>query len=124
MNINISNSSGEPIYLQISNQIKTMILEGKLKEGEPIPSMRVLATELRISFMTIKRAYEELERDGFIESYTGRGSFVKAQNLEIYREEQIKRIEALLTEAGDTARKAGISMEELHELLDLVNENE
>ncbi|MDD6400129.1 MAG: GntR family transcriptional regulator [Lachnospiraceae bacterium] len=124
MNINISNSSGEPIYLQISNQIKTMILEGKLKEGEPIPSMRVLATELRISFMTTKRAYEELERDGFIESYTGRGSFVKAQNLEIYREEQIKRIEALLTEAGDTARKAGISMEELHELLDLVNENE
>ena len=124
MNINISNSSGEPIYLQISNQIKTMILEGKLKEGEPIPSMRVLATELRISFMTTKRAYEELERDGFIESYTGRGSFVKAQNLEIYREEQIKRIEALLTEAGDTARKAGISMQELHELLDLVNENE
>ena len=124
MNINISNSSGEPIYLQISNQIKTMILEGKLKEGEPIPSMRVLATELRISFMTTKRAYEELERDGFIERYTGRGSFVKAQNLEIYREEQIKRIEALLTEAGDTARKAGISMEELHELLDLVNENE
>lgn len=121
MNINISNSSGEPIYLQISNQIKTMILEGKLKEGDSIPSMRVLATELRISFMTTKRAYEELERDGFIESYTGRGSFVKAQNLEIYKEEQIKRIEALLTEAGDTARKAGISMEELHELLDLVN---
>lgn len=121
MNINISNSSGEPIYLQISNQIKTMILEGKLKEGDSIPSMRVLATELRISFMTTKRAYEELERDGFIESYTGRGSFVKTQNLEIYKEEQIKRIEALLTEAGDTARKAGISMEELHELLDLVN---
>ena len=81
MNINISNSSGEPIYLQIANQIKTMILEGKLKEGEALPSMRILATELRISFMTTKRAYEELERDGFIESYTGKGSFVKAQNL-------------------------------------------
>ena len=92
MNINISNSSGEPIYLQISNQIKTMILEGKLKEGDSIPSMRVLATELRISFMTTKRAYEELERDGFIESYTGRGSFVKAQNLELYKEEQIRRV--------------------------------
>ena len=92
MNINISNSSGEPIYLQISNQIKTMILEGKLKEGEALPSMRVLATELRISFMTTKRAYEELERDGFIESYTGKGSVVKEQNLEIYREEKIKRI--------------------------------
>ena len=121
MNINISNSSGEPIYLQIVNQIKTLILEGKLCEGEALPSMRVLATELRISFMTTKRAYEELERDGFIESYTGKGSFVKAQNLEIYREEQIRRIEALLMEAGDAARKAGLSMEELHELLDLVN---
>ena len=124
MNINISNSSGEPIYLQIADQIKTMILEGKLKEGEALPSMRVLATELRISFMTTKRAYEELERDGFIESYTGRGSFVKAQNLELYREEQIKRIESLLMEAGDTARKAGLTMEELHELLDLVNGGE
>ena len=122
MNINISNSSGEPIYLQISNQIKTMILEGKLKEGDSIPSMRVLATELRISFMTTKRAYEELERDGFIESYTGRGSFVKAQNLELYKEEQIRRVETLLLEAVDTAKKAGISMSELHELLDLVNE--
>ena len=121
MNINISNSSGEPIYLQIVNQIKTLILEGKLSEGEALPSMRVLATELRISFMTTKRAYEELERDGFIESYTGKGSFVKAQNIEIYREEQIRRIEALLMEAGDAARKAGLSMEELHDLLDLVN---
>lgn len=122
MNINISNSSGEPIYLQISNQIKTMILEGKLKEGDSIPSMRVLATELRISFMTTRRAYEELERDGFIESYTGRGSFVKAQNLELYKEEQLRRVEALLSEAVDTAQKAGISMSELHELLDIVNE--
>ena len=122
MNINISNSSGEPIYLQISNQIKTMILEGKLKEGDSIPSMRVLATELRISFMTTKRAYEELERDGFIESYTGRGSFVKAKNLELYKEERIRRVGTLLLEAVDTAKKAGISMSELHELLDLVNE--
>ena len=124
MNINLSNSSDEPIYLQIANQIKTLILEGKLKEGDALPSMRILATELRISFMTTKRAYEELERDGFIESYTGRGSFVKAQNLEIYREEQIKRIESLLTEASDTAQKAGITMQELHELLDLINSAE
>ena len=124
MNINISNANGEPIYLQIANQIKTLILEGKLKEGDALPSMRILATELRISFMTTTRAYEELERDGFIESYTGRGSFVKAQNLEIYREEQIKRIESLLTEASDTAQKAGITMQELHELLDLINSAE
>ena len=124
MNINISNASGEPIYLQIANQIKTLILEGKLKAGDMLPSMRILATELRISFMTTKRAYEELERDGFIESYTGRGSFVKAQNLELYREEQIKRIESLLTEASDTAQKAGITMQELHELLDPINSAE
>ena len=124
MNINISNASGEPIYLQISSQIKTLILEGKLKEGEMLPSMRNLALELRISFMTTKRAYEELERDGFIESYTGRGSFVKTQNLELFREEQIKAIEALLMEAGDKARKSGITMKELHELLDLVNGGE
>ena len=74
--------------------------------------------------MTTKRAYEELERDGFIESYTGKGSFVKAQNKELYREEQIKAIEALLAEAGDKARKCGISMQELHELLELVNGGE
>lgn len=124
MNINISNASGEPIYLQIVSQIKTLILEGKLKEGDALPSMRNLATELRISFMTTKRAYEELERDGFIESYTGRGSFVKAQNMELYREEQIKAIESLLSEASDKARKCGITMTELHDLLDLVNEGE
>lgn len=124
MNINISNASGEPIYLQIVSQIKTLILEGKLKEGDALPSMRNLATELRISFMTTKRAYEELERDGFIESYTGRGSFVKAQNTELYREEQIKAIETLLAEASDKARKCGITIPELHELLELVNEGE
>lgn len=121
MNINISNASGEPIYLQIASQIKTLILEGKLEEGDALPSMRNLALELRISFMTTKRAYEQLEEDGFIESYTGKGSFVKAQNMEIYREEQIKALEALLMEAGDKAKKCGVTMEELHELLDLVN---
>lgn len=121
MNINISNTNGEPIYLQIAKQIKTLILEGKLKEGEALPSMRNLALELRISFMTTKRAYEELERDGFIESYTGKGSFVKAQNLELFREEQLKEIEALLAESCDKAQKCGISISELHEMLELIN---
>lgn len=124
MNINISNTNGEPIYLQIAGQIKALILEGKLKEGEMLPSMRNLALELRISFMTTKRAYEELERDGFIESYTGKGSFVKAQNMELFREEQLKTIEALLGEAGERARKIGLTEDELHELLDLVNGGE
>lgn len=124
MNINISNANGKPIYLQIADQIKTMILEGKLKEGEMLPSMRNLALELRISFMTTKRAYEELERDGFIESFTGKGSFVKAQNLELFREEQIKIIESLLIDASEKAQKIGMTMDELHYLLDLVNEGE
>lgn len=124
MNINISNANGEAIYMQIVNQIKTLILEGQMKEGEMLPSMRNLAVELHISFMTTKRAYEELEREGFIESFTGKGSFVKAQNLELFREEQIKKIESLLMEASDKARKAGLDMQELHELLDLVNEGE
>ena len=105
MNINISNASGKPIYLQIADQIKTLILEGKLKEGEMLPSMRNLALELRISFMTTKRAYEELEH-------------------ELFREEQIKAIEALLIDAGERAQKIGITMDELHELLDLVNGGE
>ena len=121
MNINISNASNKPIYLQIADRIKALILEGELAEGEMLPSMRNLALELRISFMTTKRAYEELERDGFIESYTGKGSFVKAQNLELFREEQIKAIEALLMDAGERANKIGLTMDELHELLDLVN---
>jgi len=121
MNINISNASGKPIYLQVSDQIKTLILEGGLKEGDMLPSMRNLALELRISFMTTKRAYDELERDGFIKSYTGKGSFVKAQNAELFREEQIKAIEALLADAGERARKIGLTADELHELLNLVN---
>lgn len=124
MNINISNASGKPIYLQISDQIKNLILEGKLKEGEMLPSMRNLALELRISFMTTKRAYEELERDGFIESYTGKGSFVKAQNTELFREEQIKNIEGLLSQVGEKARQIGLTLDQLHKLLELVNGGE
>jgi len=121
MNINISNASGEPIYLQIANQIKAMILDGKLVAGDMLPSMRNLAIELRISFMTTKRAYEELEAEGFIESYTGKGSFVRTQTLELFREAKIKEIEGLLSEAGKKAAAIGISIDELHEMLDLVN---
>lgn len=120
MDIILSNASGEPIYSQIVTQIKRMILDGILKEGDALPSMRNLAMQLRISVITTKRAYEELERDGFIESYTGKGSFVKAQNTELYREEQLKAIEALLTEAGDKAKRSGVSLAELQEILELV----
>jgi GntR family transcriptional regulator len=87
MDIIISNSSPKPIYEQITSQIKAMILNGTLREGEALPSMRLLAKELRISVITTKRAYEDLERDGFIETVTGRGSFVAGKNLEFVKEE-------------------------------------
>ena len=121
MTITISSSSGDPIYLQIVSQIKSQILDGTLAAGEALPSMRNLATELRISFMTTKRAYEELERDGFIESFTGKGSFVKAQDMQLYREEQLRRMEQALAEVCESARKAGVTIQELHEMLDLIN---
>ncbi len=116
----ISNASGEPIYSQISSQIKTMILSGQLKEGDALPSMRNLALQLRISVITTKRAYEELEHDGFIESYTGKGSFVKAQNQELFREEQLRQMEDLLAQACEKAKLAGVSADELKEILDLI----
>lgn len=120
MDIIISNSSGEPIYNQIISQIKAMILDGQLKEGDALPSMRNLALQLRISVITTKRAYEELEKEGFIESYTGKGSFVKAQNSELLREEKLKQTEELIAQACDKAKLCGISLTELHEILDIV----
>lgn len=120
MDIIISNSSGEPIYSQISSQIKTLILNGSLKEGDALPSMRNLAMQLRISVITTKRAYEELERDGFIESYTGKGSFVKAQNKELFYEEQLRQTEELLSQACEKAKLCGVSLDELKEILNLI----
>lgn len=124
MDIIISNSSGEPIYEQISAQIKDMILNGALKEGDALPSMRVLAQQLRISVITTKRAYEELERDGFIESYTGKGSFVKAQNTELLREENLRQIEELLSQVCKKAKSCGIGLDELKEILEIISGGE
>ncbi len=120
MDIIISNSSGDPIYEQIVSQIKSQIMNGILKEGDALPSMRALALELRISVITTKRAYEELERDGFIESYTGKGSFVRAQNSELLREENLRQTEQFLTEACAKAKMSGISLEELTEILSII----
>lgn len=120
MDIIISNSSNDPIYLQIVNQIKGMIMSGELSPGDALPSMRNLAMQLRLSLITTKRAYEELERDGFIESYTGKGSFVKAQNKELLREENLRRIEELLKQVVDKAKIAGVEYEELDELLKIL----
>lgn len=120
MDIIITNSSGEPIYQQISSQIKAMIMNGTLKEGDALPSMRTLAMQLRISVITTKRAYEDLERDGFIESYTGKGSFVKGQNTELLREENLRQIEQLLVEASEKAKVIGVELDELKEILEIV----
>ena len=123
MDIILSNSSNDPIYLQIVNQIKAMILSGELAEGEALPSMRNLAMQMRISVITTKRAYEELERDGFIESYTGKGSFVKGQNAELLRETNLKQIEEHLSKAVDIARMSGTTLDELQSILALFYES-
>ena len=124
MDIIISNSNKKPIYDQIASQIKDMIMLGSLKEGDALPSMRLLAKELRISVITTKRAYEELERDGFIETATGRGSFVARKNLELVKEEQIRRAEEYLLKSVDIARSSGITLNELIEILTSLYEEE
>lgn len=120
MNIVISNSSGVPIYEQIEEQIKSQIMSGELMEGDVLPSMRVLAKELKISIITTKRAYEDLERDGFIESITGKGSFVKGINSDIVKENMMFAIEELLEKAVDKALLGKVSCEELTEMLALL----
>ena len=117
MDIIISNSNEKPIYDQIASQIKNLIMTGGLKTGDALPSMRLLAKELRISVITTKRAYEDLERDGFIESITGKGSFVSAGNTEFLREQQLRIVEDYLQKAVDTAKKSGISSDELIQIL-------
>lgn len=122
MDIIISNASGVPIYEQIEEQIKSQIMTGELSAGDALPSMRVLAKELRISVITTKRAYEDLERDGFIESVVGKGSFVKGVNAEILRENTLYAIEELLDKAADRAVMGKVSLEEMQEMLRLIYE--
>lgn len=117
MDIIISNAGGTPIYEQIVSQIKNMILGGTLREGDALPSMRLLAKELRISVITTKRAYEELEREGFITSLTGKGSFVASKNTELIREEQLRIIEGHLTKAVLAAKSSGVTLKDLNETL-------
>lgn len=122
MNIIISNSSGKPIYEQITAQIKGMIMNGTLSPGDSLPSMRLLAKELRISVITTKRAYEDLERDGFITTIVGKGSFVREADREFVKEEQLKAVEQHLQTAVDTARQYGMTEEELIEILRMLFE--
>ena len=120
MNILISNSDKRPIYEQITDQIKSQILSGRLAQGEMLPSIRLLAKELRISNITTKRAYEDLERDGFIETIPGKGSYVAAKNTEFMREERLRVAEGHLAKAVEVARASGISQQELEESLALL----
>jgi len=120
MDILISNSSGKPIYEQIADQIKEQIISGALAAGDALPSMRLLAKELHISVITTKRAYEELERDGFLESVPGKGCFVAPQNRDMVREAQLRKVEAYLSSAVEEGRKGAISLNELQEMLSLL----
>ena len=124
MDIIISNASDLPIYEQISSQIKALIMNGTLKEGELLPSIRVIAKELKVSVITTKRAYADLERDGFIEVVQGRGSFVSSQNLDFIREEQLRNAEMHLQKAVEIAQVGNISLKELIEMLTLIYEGE
>lgn len=120
MRILISNASPDPIYEQIARQIKAQILSGELAEGELLPSIRGLARDLQISVITTKRAYEELEREGFLDTVGGKGTFVAAQNPEFLREKKMKAVEEKLAEAIDRARLLGVDRKQLTEMLRLL----
>ena len=120
----ISNSSDKPIYEQIGAQIRDQVLTGGLTEGEQLPSIRSLATQLRISAITTKRAYQDLEAQGFVHTVPGKGCFVAGENLELLREERLRMVESSLVRAVSDARAAGITADELREMLDLLLEED
>ena len=122
MKLIISNISGVPIYEQIKQQVKSAIMSGDLQKDETLPSLRTLAKELKISVLTVTRAYTELEQEGFVKNIQGRGCFVLGQGCELLREQLICKIEHNLIEAINTARVANLSEEELHHLLRILME--
>lgn len=123
MVIKINNRSGEPIYQQLYNAIKDAVISGVVKENEPLPSIRALAKDLRISVITSKRAYDDLERDGYIYTIAGKGSFAAVRDAELIREENLKKIEELIKEAIRLADETGIEYSELHEIMKILEEN-
>ncbi|MBQ3841530.1 MAG: GntR family transcriptional regulator [Ruminiclostridium sp.] len=127
MDIILKNASDEPIYQQIVSQVKSQIMDGTLSAGDALPSMRTLASQLRISVITTKRAYEDLERDGYIENFAGKGCFVKRQNTDFLREETARQVEEMLGKACDKARLCGLTLDEMKEMLEIMyegNEND
>ena len=124
MELIIRNAGDVPIYEQITRQIKSHILQGELKEGDALPSMRLLAKDLRISVITTKRAYEELERDGFITTVPGKGCFVAPQNPGLAREDAMRRMEEKLSEAVTIGKVAGLSLSEMSKALEILYREE
>ena len=120
MDIIIRNTGETPIYDQITRQVKTLILTGALCEGEALPSMRAPAKDLRISVITTKRAYEELEREGFITTVPGKGCFVAPRNLELVRENALRQVEEYLQKAVECARLGGVTAGEVRETLEIL----
>ena len=124
MEIILSNASDRPIYEQITSQIKEMIMKGELKPGDAMPSMRKLAKDLHVSVITTQRAYDDLQRYGFILTVPAKGTFVSAQNQDFIREENLRRIEKLLSDAATLGRENGMSLDELKSTLEVVYEAE
>lgn len=124
MEIVVSNKASRPLYEQISSQVKAQIMSGELRAGEALPSIRALARSLQISVLTVQKAYDQLQTDGFIETTAGKGCYVSARNQDFYLEEQQKRIEEKFGEAIEIARASGISLDKLRELLTLLYEED
>jgi len=124
MNIIISNSSNIPIYEQIKEQIKNKIVSNELKTGELLPSIRSLAKDLRISVITTKSAYEELEKEGYVETIPAKGTYVANKNIELIREEQLQKIENLMETAVDIAKISSITKTEIKNILDILYEED
>ena len=124
MNIYIDNKSGAPIYDQIYTQIKGLIISGKLREDDPLPSIRALAKDLRISVVTTKRAYDELEREGFIYTIAAKGCFVAPQNVELIRETNLRRIEELMLEIAKLSKACGLTSDEVKDMYDYLTKED
>ena len=124
MNIIISNSSGMPIFLQIKNAIKESIYNGDLTEEEQLPSVRSLANDLKISFLTVKRAYDELEKEGFIKTIPGKGSFIAPKNLELIKEEKLKEIQDLIEKIYEISKISNITANDVKEIFKIIFEED
>ena len=124
VNIIITNSSGIPIFEQIENAIKEAIFSNELKEGEMLPSVRSLANDLKISFLTVKRAYDELEKAGFIKTVQGKGSYVSPKNLDLIKEEKLKEVQDYIEKIYEVSKLSNISKDEVKELFKMIFEEE